>query len=823
MIANKTRVFLGAGAIARALPASVFFAVAIAATCGAADFHWTGAAGDNDYTNALNWAESSVPGSGGTAIFNNAEVLNLHIRQADGEYRGVANFRFLGKDVFIDGNTFYMYGTGTPVIEVVAGTTVTCSNYLYMYNSVHEALAKSGGGTFRYAYTGHIGGLKKIVVEGGRFEGIPNSATSYTIPSNVGISARDGGDFSLSVYNSIASSGGTLSLDGGTFSVGMSGVQYWWMIGSDSARTPNIEVGADGGTFRVKDYGDYYSDNGKVRAYGTFVTASDVVNDGGVTIDLRPTGVGFMPLEPFSLNGPVTVMDGKLMMSRYGDSEYPDLASHPSFLGTGDFMLDCSLLDYLDTNGNLAEGTLRLASGAGSVMRVRGSSEIRFRATTSKNVQHVVVGADGAAADSAFVRERGGALFLHDAGQAFDGEKSTFKVNGGVATNALSTLVKAPVFTEDATIASAGDVYPLCYDAEKGFVKFTDFATDLTAGENKVVRPASALAENATAHVAAIQLVNWGYMTLNAGSRLTIGNGIDPAFVMLGYETDIGGSGTIDFGTSEGVVAVGPCGADDYGHSVSVSFSGSGGMSYVSRPNFSRRVVTLKGPSDYTGDTHISVAAIRVQNSLAFSSGDVYVEGGYRNGGKLIFDTPLTIENNLHVSGGGHRLHQWREATDIPGAISFETNGVTIAGTVELTANAEVASSGEGTFAGTISGDRLVVRPGEGRIVLAANNTYTGGTEIEDATVVLGGESPSLGTGRVTLDNGVLRFENTSPITFSNALEGVGRIEVAGADVTFASPQLAALRRKKLPAGSYFEYPSLELHVPQRGMQIIFR
>ena len=802
------------------------FAVAIAATCSAATRTWTGAGGDNEWTNTLNWAESAVPGNWDTVVFNNAGVLNLHIHQAGGEYRGAANLRFLGKDVFIDGNTFYLYGTGTPVVEVVAGTTVTCSNYLYMYNSVHEALAKRGGGTFRYAYAGHIGGLNNIVVEGGRFEGIAASSTAYTIPSNVGISARDGGDFSLSVYNSIASSGGTLSLDGGTFTVGMSGVQYWWIIGSNTARTPNIEVGADGGTFRAKDYGDDFSDNGKVRAYGTFETASDVVNDGGVTIDLRPSGVGFMPLEPLSLNGPVTVMDGRLMMSRYGNNEYPDLSNHPSFLGTGDFILDCSLLDYNDTNGNLAEGTLRLASGAGSVMRVRGSSEIRFRANTSKNVQHVVVGADGAAADSAFARERGGALFLHDAGQAFDGEKSTLKVNGGVATNALSTLVKAPVFTEDTTNASAGDVYPLCYDAEKGFVKFTNFATDLTAGEDKVVRPASDLPANATAHVAAIQLVNWGNVTLNAGSRLTIGNGVDPACVMLGYETDIKGSGTIDFGASEGVVAVGPCGGDDYGHSVSVSFSGSGGMSYVSRPNFSRRVVRLTGASDYTGDTHISVAAIRVRNSSAFSSGDVYVEGGYRNGGKLIFDTPLTLGNNLHVSGGGHRLHQWRDANDTYGAISFEESGVTLAGNVELTDRTEVATSasGEGTFAGTISGDRLVVKPGEGSIILAANNTYTGGTEVVSAKIVLTGASPSLGTGRVKLDDGTVWFENSSPITFANPVEGNGTFRVLGSDVTFTVPQIKGGSPTVATAGTLIEFANgVARIIHPHGMVIIFK
>ena len=128
---------------------------AVGSLRAAATRTWTGAGGDNEWTNALNWAESAVPGNWDTVVFNNAGVLNLHVSHAGGDYIGAANLRFLGKDVFIDGNTFYLYGTGTPVVEVVAGTTVTCSNYLYMYNSVHEALEKSGGGTFRYAYTGH--------------------------------------------------------------------------------------------------------------------------------------------------------------------------------------------------------------------------------------------------------------------------------------------------------------------------------------------------------------------------------------------------------------------------------------------------------------------------------------------------------------------------------------------------------------------------------------------------------------------------------------------------------------------------------------------
>ena len=127
---------------------------------------------------------------------------------------------------------------------------------------------------------------------------------------------------------------------------------------------------------------------------------------------------------------------------------------------------------------------------------------------------------------------------------------------------------------------------------------FTDYKDSLAAGENAVVRATNgtslSLAANANAHVAAVQLVNWGTMWLNAGSRLTVGNGVDPACVLMGYETDIKGSGTLDFGTSEGVISVGPAYYDE-GHLLNCSIAGSGGVTYVGMPNYQVRLVTVNG------------------------------------------------------------------------------------------------------------------------------------------------------------------------------------------------------------------------------------
>ena len=810
---------------------------AVGSLRAAATRTWTGAGGDNEWPIALNWAGSAVPGNGDTAVFENTGVLSLRINRPSGYDVGATHFKFLGADVAIGsddaGNALFFFGSSTCTVEVVAGTTVTCSNYVQMYNSDNIALAKKGGGIFRHVYkNNYIASLNKLVVEGGRMGRAYLSNNPHQLPPDKNIHVGEGADYFSFGYTSFDSNGGGLSLDGGTFTAGLGGVSSWWLFGTNGNRRPDVEIGEGGGTLRAVDYRQYNSDNCIIRMYSAFKPASGVSDDGGVTIDLRDCGVGFMPLAPFSASGPVTVKDGRLLLAKYGDSEYPDLGEHPSFFGTGDFALDSSVLDYTAMSGtDLPESTLRLASGAGSQMTVRGASTVSLRESTSKNRQHIVVGPDGATAGAAFVRERGAALFLCDAYGDFDGSGSTFKVSGGMGAEA-ETLVRVPIFVTKGGSGHVGANF-VRYDEDKGFVEFTDYYTAslVDAGENSVVgNQYPSLAANAAAHVAGVRLPEWGTLTLNAGSCLTIGNGTDPACLLLGYEAKVSGTGTINFGNSEGVITIGTKFYDDGGHGLPCRLTGSGGVSYLASAAYGKRVANVSGANDYTGDTHISVATILPRNELAFSSGDVYVEGGYRNGGKIAFDRPLTFANAFHVSGTGHRA----VASDIIkanvygyGALTFLTNDVVLTGAVELTAKTEVSampSGASGTFAGVISGDRLVVRPGEGRVVLAANNTYTGGTEVVSAKIVLTGASPSLGTGRVKLDDGIVLFENTSPIAFANMIEGTGTFKVRRAAVTFTVPQIKGGSPTVATAGTRVEFVNGVARVIQPpGMAIVFR
>ena len=70
---------------------------------------------------------------------------------------------------------------------------------------------------------------------------------------------------------------------------------------------------------------------------------------------------------------------------------------------------------------------------------------------------------------------------------------------------------------------------------------------------------------------------SWTSLKVDTGVTLTVGNGIDPAIIMLGVVNNLTGAGTIDFGTSEGMItASNSTGADP--SAIRPKISGSGGV-----------------------------------------------------------------------------------------------------------------------------------------------------------------------------------------------------------------------------------------------------
>ena len=250
------------------------------------------------------------------------------------------------------------------------------------------------------------------------------------------------------------------------------------------------------------------------------------------------------------------------------------------------------------------------------------------------------------------------------------------------------------------------------------------------------------------------------------------------------------GPGTLDFGTSEGVVVT-----SRRSQTLSANITGSGGLSVVGTllTDVNGCGLVLSGDNTYSGGTRISSHRVKVQSDTAFGTGDVYALGGEGNGGQIMFDngsTKVTLDNNLHLSGYG----QLRGSTSDTkgktrmGAI-WVKSPAELTGAVELAGKTRVMVEDQATelrFSGAISGDSMQIFnwadsiTNAGTVVYEAVNTYTGRTDVIRSTLVLE-EGATAGSGEIVLDGGVLVLTaGQSGLTLPNLLRGSGTVVLKG-------------------------------------------
>lgn len=497
--------------------------------------------------------------------------------------------------------------------------------------------------------------------------------------------------------------------------------------------------------------------------------------DGGVIFEGRVT---YRISKPFDLAGDVRVRGGGVALANAADT-----ATTPWFFGAGSFLLRNAEFTYQQC---ATDKELQLATAAGKGLSYEGGSMIRFRRANGGGSGHDYANNADTFSKQTLVSGpisrvgKGSVLYLWDGVNQYVGADgaSKYTVSGGVA-NGASGAVSQPIVG----IKNYDQTF-LKYDSVGGFMEFDKYATisDATTSDS-IVDVSSASTVSADKSIGGLRMIKTSQdVTVAAGKTLTVGNGTDPALVLMRRNT-LGGAGTVNFGASEGVISVGP--QDDATHraTVSVKLAGSGGVSYVSAPDtdmFYRRVY-VSGANTYTGGTRVNSVRVQVANESAFGVGDVYVGGGRFAGGRVAFDTAITVANDFHIAGTGIRNTMW-DGFHNQGALEFNADA-TLTGDVELVEPARITmptANVTATISGTVSGDALeVLRVATSTLVLSGHNTYTGGTEVVSAKLALA-HGDGAGTGKVRLDNGVLRFENTAAETFANDMDGVGTVELAG-------------------------------------------
>ncbi|ECF2345026.1 AIDA autotransporter-like protein ShdA, partial [Salmonella enterica subsp. enterica serovar Corvallis] len=190
-------------------------------------------------------------------------------------------------------------------------------------------------------------------------------------------------------------------------------------------------------------------------------------------------------------------------------------------------------------------------------------------------------------------------------------------------------------------------------------------------------------------------------------------------------------------------------------------------------------VLTLSGANSYSGGTLISDGTLVASNVEALGSGDV------TDNATLELNTGGTFDNA--ISGSGQVEKSGDGTLTLSGSNTY-TGGTTIndgtliatsvdaLGSGDVTDNATLALNTGGTFDNTISGSGKVEKSGDDALTLSGANSYTGGTLISGGTLIASNVE-ALGTGDVT-DNATLEL-NTGG-TFDNAISGSGQVVKSG-------------------------------------------
>src|SRR5215813_11579215 len=153
--------------------------------------------------------------------------------------------------------------------------------------------------------------------------------------------------------------------------------------------------------------------------------------------------------------------------------------------------------------------------------------------------------------------------------------------------------------------------------------------------------------------------------------------------------------------------------------------------------------LTLSGANTYTGPTMVNAGTLQAGAVNAFSSASAFT-----------------------VASGA--------TLDLAG---FDQTVGSLAGAGNVTlGSATLTTNGDGSdtaFSGTISGSGGLVKVGEGTLTLSGNNSYTGGTLLNEGTLAVG-SSTALGTGTLTLADGTTLQAAADGLALASAMRLLG-------------------------------------------------
>ncbi|HAK7528787.1 TPA: autotransporter outer membrane beta-barrel domain-containing protein [Salmonella enterica] len=589
---------------------------------------------------------------------------------------------------------------------------------------------------------------------------------SGDVTDNATLELNTGGDFANNIGGSgqvVKSGDETLTLSGSNTYTGGT------LISDGTLVATNVEAL---GTGDVTDNATLELNTG-----GTFDNvisgSGQVVKSGDETLTLSGAN---------SYSGATTISGGTL------------IATHVNALGTGAIDNRASLL--LDASGQFTVTDLTTESGGNT--EIGAGSTLQATTLTQKSDSTLTINLNSNTADpvihAASQVSLAGTLDITGVGDVLDSDPAstddldTFTLIASDKTIAgdFEKLTVAGMdadladfITVDGRIDDTGKQYELT-TALTWYADRDDAVTDAHGTFNLTNADGSfavnTVLENVDATLDPASATGWdgtslikqgaGTLILNAENTYTGGTTISGG-TLVATNVDALGSGAV---TDDATLELNTGGTFDN------AISGSGQV-----VKSGDDVLTLSGANSYSGGTLISDGTLVASNVEALGSGDV------TDNATLELNTGGTFDNA--ISGSGKVEKSGDDALTLSGANTYTggtliSDGTLVAsnvealGTGDVTDNAVLELNTGGDFDNAISGSGQVEKSGDGTLTLSGSNTYTGGTTINDGTLIATSVD-ALGSGDVT-DNATLELNTGGD--FDNAISGSGQVVKSGGD-----------------------------------------
>ena len=277
-----------------------------------------------------------------------------------------------------------------------------------------------------------------------------------------------------------------------------------------------------------------------------------------------------------------------------------------------------------------------------------------------------------------------------------------------------------------------------------------------------------------------------GIIVLQGGTLSMSGKAVENSLLVQGSATVKGGSSftgalTLQAGSLKGETLQLVADAALLDGSVANVLKGSGGVQKLSSGS-----VTLSAANSYSGGTLVQAGTLVAGHASAFGSGEIRLAGGCLN------LNAKAVANSLRVTGAA----ELQNAASYKGGLILD-GGALSGSTVQQSKEAALLS---GSVENVLSGSAGVVKSGSGSVRLSSANTYSGGTVVQEGTLVAG-HAAAFGSGELSLEGGTVDFAglqvaNDVRVAADATLRGAsafsGSIELQGGTLTAESLTLAS-------------------------------